>query len=47
MENTNTLKENSITIQNELEWLSNLIDNRLDYFFTSEFIEFHKKRFGG
>jgi AAA+ superfamily predicted ATPase len=36
MENTNTLKENSITIQNELEWLSNLIDNRLDYFFTSE-----------
>ena len=36
MENTATLKENSLTIQNELNWLSNLIDNRLDYFFSGE-----------
>ena len=36
MEHSNTLKENSITIQNELDWLSDLIDNRLDFFFTSE-----------
>lgn len=36
MENTNALKNNSITIQNELNWLSDLIDNRLDFFFSSE-----------
>ena len=36
MENTNELKNNRITIQNELNWLSDLIDNRLDFFFSSE-----------
>jgi AAA+ superfamily predicted ATPase len=36
MENPNILKENSLTIQNELDWISNLIDKRLDYFFTNE-----------
>tara|TARA_B110000444_G_scaffold252610_1_gene282187 strand:- start:1 stop:1344 length:1344 start_codon:yes stop_codon:yes gene_type:complete len=31
-----TLKENSFTIQNELNWLSNMIDNRLDFFFSNQ-----------
>ena len=30
------LKENSFTIQNELNWLSNMIDNRLDFFFSNQ-----------
>ena len=36
MEDTNALQQNSLTIQNELDWLSKLIDNRLDFFFTNE-----------
>ena len=36
MKNSEFLKENSITIQNELNWLSSLIDNRLDYFFSTK-----------
>ena len=36
MKNSEFLKDNSITIQNELNWLSSLIDNRLDYFFSTK-----------
>jgi len=36
MINSDLLKENSLTIQNELNWLSNLIDNRLNFFFSTE-----------
>lgn len=36
MKNSEFLKGNSITIQKELNWLSSLIDNRLDYFFSTK-----------
>jgi len=38
------LKENSLTIQHELDWLSGLIDERLNYFFSTEkSTDFHRK----
>lgn len=36
MKNSDFLKGNSFTIQNELDWLSALIDARLNYFFSTE-----------
>ena len=36
MKNSDFLKGNSFTIQNELDWLSARIDARLNYFFSTE-----------
>ena len=36
MDKSKLLAKNSLTIDKELEWLSSLIDNRLNYFFSTE-----------